>query len=39
MFDTLSELQRAFQNPRGQGTITEENIGEAPGGGIFVSRS
>ncbi len=30
MFDTLSEkLQRAFKNLRGQGTITEENIGEA----------
>ncbi len=30
MFDTLSEkLQRAFKNLRGQGTVTEENIGEA----------
>jgi signal recognition particle subunit SRP54 len=30
MFDTLSEkLQRAFKNLRGQGTITEENVGEA----------
>ena len=30
MFDTLSQkLQRAFKNLRGQGTITEENIGEA----------
>ncbi len=30
MFDTLSEkLQRAFKNLRGQGTITEENIGDA----------
>ena len=29
MFDTLSEkLQRAFKNLRGQGTITEENIGK-----------
>src|SRR5271156_223294 len=32
MFDTLSEkLQRAFKNLRGQGTLTEENIGEALG--------
>lgn len=30
MFENLSEkLQRAFKNLRGQGTITEENIGEA----------
>src|SRR4051812_23637951 len=30
MFDNLSDkLQRAFKNLRGQGTITEENIGEA----------
>src|ERR1700739_3879000 len=30
MFETLTEkLQRAFKNLRGQGTITEENIGEA----------
>lgn len=30
MFDNLSEkLQRAFKNLRGQGIITEENIGEA----------
>src|ERR1700760_2494183 len=30
MFENLSDkLQRAFKNLRGQGTITEENIGEA----------
>src|SRR5579883_3384399 len=30
MFENLSEkLQRAFKNLRGQGTVTEENIGEA----------
>jgi signal recognition particle subunit SRP54 len=30
MFENLSEkLQRAFKNLRGQGTLTEENIGEA----------
>ena len=30
MFENLSEkLQRTFKNLRGQGTITEENIGEA----------
>src|SRR5438067_12420939 len=30
MFDNLSDkLQRAFKNLRGQGIITEENIGEA----------
>src|ERR1700756_5672727 len=30
MFENLSEkLQRAFKNLRGQGSITEENIGEA----------
>src|SRR4051795_8766052 len=30
MFENLSEkLQRAFKNLRGQGVITEENIGEA----------
>jgi signal recognition particle subunit SRP54 len=30
MFDQLTEkLQRAFKNLRGQGTLTEENIGEA----------
>jgi len=30
MFDNLSEkLQRAFKNLRGQGTLNEENIGEA----------
>src|SRR6201988_4675895 len=30
MFETLSdELQRAFKNLRGQGTVTEENIGDA----------
>lgn len=30
MFESLSEkLQRAFKNLRGQGTVTEENIGEA----------
>src|SRR3954463_6290872 len=30
MFETLSDkLQRAFKNLRGQGVITEENIGEA----------
>src|SRR5712672_292858 len=30
MFDNLSDkLQRAFKNLRGQGVITEENIGEA----------
>jgi signal recognition particle subunit SRP54 len=30
MFENLSEkLQRAFKNLRGQGTITEENLGEA----------
>src|SRR6201998_4552705 len=30
MFETLTEkLQRAFKNLRGQGTISEENIGEA----------
>src|SRR5271167_1116094 len=30
MFDTLSEkLQRAFKHLRGQGVLTEENIGEA----------
>src|SRR5579883_2001406 len=30
MFENLSEkLQRAFKNLRGQGTISEENIGEA----------
>ena len=30
MFENLSEkLQRAFKNLRGQGIITEENIGEA----------
>src|SRR5512135_240524 len=30
MFDNLSEkLQRAFKNLRGQGKLTEENIGEA----------
>src|ERR1039458_9803595 len=32
MFETLTEkLQRAFKNHRGQGTLTEENIGEALG--------
>ena len=30
MFENLSDkLQRAFKNLRGQGTVTEENIGEA----------
>src|ERR1700726_3435671 len=30
MFENLSDkLQRAFKNLRGQGTLTEENIGEA----------
>ena len=30
MFENLSEkLQRAFKNLRGQGTLTEENVGEA----------
>ncbi len=30
MFENLSEkLQRTFKNLRGQGTVTEENIGEA----------
>src|SRR5579859_1902351 len=30
MFETLSDkLQRAFKNLRGQGTVTEENIGDA----------
>ena len=30
MFENLSDkLQRAFKNLRGQGTITEENIGDA----------
>ena len=30
MFENLSEkLQRAFKNLRGQGKLTEENIGEA----------
>ena len=30
MFENLTEkLQRAFKNLRGQGTLTEENIGEA----------
>src|SRR6516164_4210567 len=30
MFENLSEkLQRVFKNLRGQGTITEENIGDA----------
>src|SRR6202043_1026217 len=30
MFENLTDkLQRAFKNLRGQGTITEENIGEA----------
>src|SRR4029077_9196078 len=30
MFESLSEkLQRAFKNLRGQGRLTEENIGEA----------
>jgi len=30
MFENLTDkLQRAFKNLRGQGTLTEENIGEA----------
>ena len=30
MFENLSDkLQRAFKNLRGQGTVTEENIGDA----------
>ena len=30
MFENLTEkLQRAFKNLRGQGTLSEENIGEA----------
>ena len=30
MFENLSDkLQRAFKNLRGQGTVTEENVGEA----------
>jgi signal recognition particle subunit SRP54 len=30
MFENLTDkLQRAFKNLRGQGTVTEENIGEA----------
>ena len=30
MFENLTEkLQRAFKNLRGQGTLTDENIGEA----------
>ena len=30
MFENLSDkLQRSFKNLRGQGTITDENIGEA----------